>query len=321
MPRSHNRFRSWIYTLGTFVVAAYIVVMWHVASGMSEQRLCAGINITVHDTAKYKFVTWQELANELGTLPGIARKTPLSRINIDSLERALDAFDKIERVSVNVFSDGKIHIDVHPMKPEARIFASNGDSYYINRTGKHIVADARYHLDVPVVAGDFSPAYPATGILPVIDFINSDSLLNAFVSMIKVDANRDIILVPMVRGHVINIGDTLDLPDKLRRIKAMYSQVMTVRGWEFYDTISVKWRGQIVATRRDKTLQQPEMIVETTNSEDVDVQTMMSAPGVAPGQALPGIPAKGEKPIPAHKGKKPAVQAARTDSADMKKKI
>ena len=34
----------------------------------------------------------------------------------------------------------------------------------------------------------------------------------------------------------------------------MYHKVMPYKGWDEYDTISVRFRGQIVATRRDKTL-------------------------------------------------------------------
>jgi len=295
---------SWVYALLTVLVVSYLVVMGFVTSAMSSSRLCAGIMITVHDTARYKFVTPEGLALELGNLPAVARKTPLSHINIDSLERALDAFDKIESANINVLSDGKIHIDVNPMHPVVRIFDSNGNSYYLNRKGKRIKADARYHLDVPVVYGDFDRRMPATSIIPLVDFINGDSLLTSLISMIKVDSPTDIILVPVIRGHVINIGDTLNYDDKFRRLTAMYTKVFSVRGWEFYDTISVKWQGQIVASRRNKSLDKPEIIVETRNEEAVDVTTMMSGTDIAPGQALAGRPVHNEKLIPARRAEK-----------------
>lgn len=296
--------RSWVYAALTLVVIAYLVTMWVVVAGKSASRPCTGILITVHDTARYRFVNPEELARELGTLPDEIAVRPLSEINIDSLERYLAAFDKIESVNVNLLSDGHILIDVYPMKPVARIFSTDGSrSYYINRSGKRIVADARYHLDVPVVAGDFTPSrFPATSILPLVDYIRADSMLSALVTMIKVDSPTDIILVPAIRGHVINIGDTLGYPDKFRRLKTMYAKVMGVKGWEYYDTLSVKWNGQIVATRRDKSLPAPLMVVETENAEEVDIETMAPTPGIAPGQALPGTgPSRNDKPVPGRK--------------------
>lgn len=296
--------RSWVYASLTLLVVAYLIMMGAIACTKSALRPCTGILITVHDTARYRFVNPEELARELGTLPDEIAVRPLADINIDSLERYLSSFDKIESVNVNRLSDGHILIDVYPMKPVARIFSTDGSrSYYINRSGKRIVADARYHLDVPVVVGDFTPSrFPATSILPLVDHIGTDSLLSALVTMIKVDSPTDIILVPAMRGHVINLGDTLNYADKFRRLKTMYARVMNVRGWEYYDTLSVKWPGQVVATRRDKTLPQPLMVVETENAEEVDIETMAPTEGIAPGHALPGNdPARNDKPVPGRK--------------------
>lgn len=289
---------SWVYAFLTLTVVVYLIMMGIISGNLSAARLCTGVTITVHDTARYKFVTPEELAIELGQLPKLATRTPLHSINVDSLENALARFDKIENVKVNILSDGRLRIDVVPMHPVARIFDSNNDSYYINRSGKRIKADARYYMDVPVVMGNFGARMPATSIIPLIDRIEGDSLMKSFVSMIKVDSPTDIILVPSIRGHVVNLGDTLDYDDKFHRLRAMYSKVMKVRGWECYDTISVKWSGQVVASRRDKSLPQSEMIVETANEEAVDVATMMGSANVAPGQVDPNLPAHNEKPIP-----------------------
>ncbi len=62
----------------------------------------------------------------------------------------------------------------------------------------------------------------------------------------------DILLIPRVAGHVINFGDASGLERKRRALMAIYRNVMPYKGWEEYDTISVKFRGQVVATRRDK---------------------------------------------------------------------
>lgn len=307
--------KSWVYTALTLVVVCYLVVIYAVGNMRNASRMCTGVTVTVHDTAQYRFVTPQELARELGRFPLIATRMPVDRINIDSLEQVLEKFDKIERVSVNIMTDGRVLIDVHPMKPVARIFPADGsDSYYINRTGKRITADARYHMDVPVVTGVFGKNMPVCSIIPLLDALAGDSLMCRLVSMIKVDSPTDIILVPPMRGHVINLGDTLNYADKFRRLTAMYTRVMKVRGWDMYDTISVKWPGQVVATRRDKMLAAPEMVVETVNAEEVNAETMTAGPDVAPGQALPGIPAKNDKLVPARKGKVAPGPVAERDS-------
>lgn len=286
--RSHNV----IMALLSAVLVAYFIGSWFYTSSAAEKRMCEGVLITVHDTSEIHFVTPQELAAELGDLPQSARYTRLSDIDVDSLERMLNVFDKIERVNVNVLTSGKLLIDVWPMRPVARIFDSAGQSYYINRAGKRIAADHRYFLDVPIIYGDFSASFPATSLISLLDYINADPDWHDAVAMIEARSPNDIIIVPTIRGHVINLGDTLDLADKFNRVKLMYAKVMGVKGWDFYKEISVKWRGQVVGVKRDDKGYGPEYILSEANEEEADISS-------AELDNSDHMAATAEKPIPA----------------------
>ena len=100
--------------------------------------------------------------------------------------------------------DGRIHVEVDPLEPVARIF-DRDSSYYINRAGKRISATARYHSDVPIVSGAFTKEFPPTEVLPLVSFINNDSTWSTLITHIKAYDRRNVILVPMIHGHVINI--------------------------------------------------------------------------------------------------------------------
>lgn len=286
-----SRLRSWLYVGLTLVVVAYLVAAWMISSSASSDRLCEGVLITVHDTADIHFVTPHELSAELGDLPLTARSTRLADIDVDSLERMLDLFDKIEKVNVDILTNGKLLIDVWPMRPVARIFDSAGLSYYINRAGKRIAAEPGYFLDVPVIRGDFSAEFPATSLLPLLDYLATDPDWAEAISMIDARSPSDIILVPVIRGHVINIGDTTDFADKFRRLRLMYAKVMSAKGWDFYKELSVKWRGQVVGIRRNAKLPEPEYVIDEQNEEEANISTVELDEG-AP------VKVSTEKPIP-----------------------
>ncbi len=263
--------RSWIYAIASVLLGGYLIAATILSSRAADDRLCTDVIISVHDTSTLKFINPFELSRELGDLPRTALKTRLRDINIDSIERALSQFDKIERVNINILSGGQLHIDVYQMQPVARIFDNIGPSYYINRTGKRIIANARYHIDVPVVYGKFNDKFPATSILSLIDFIAADSTWTDFVTMIKVESPNDIILIPAVCNHVINIGDTSNYNEKFSKLRPFYNQVMKEKGWEYYDTIYVKWRGQIVAHRRNFVAVDKTPPPDEINQEEVDL--------------------------------------------------
>lgn len=284
------RNRSRLFGLLSFVMAGYLALSWIITSTAADNRLCEGVLITVHDTTDNHFVTPRELAAELGDIPQTIRSRRISAINLDSIERMLNLFDKIEHVDVNMLSSGKLLVDVWPMRPVARIFDNGGQSYYINRAGKRIAAQPGYFMDVPVIRGEFSPDYPATSLLPLLDYLKANPQWDEVVTMIDVRSPNDILLVPPVSGHVINIGDTTNLPDKFSRLRLMYSKVMAAKGWDFYKEISVKWRGQIVGVKARTPQERAEYIIDERNEEEA---------GTDAADTDAGNPVKADKPIPA----------------------
>lgn len=263
------------------VLLAYIVVAVSWSRNIADDRLCNGIRIEVSDPDNSRFVTSKEVAKEIKSFTKTNGRVRLAEINTDSIELLLNSIDKIESATCRVLTDGYILIDVKPMCPVARVF-DKGVSYYLNKDGKRISADARYHVDCPVISGNFSESFTPHHILPVVYKIEADSTLTSLVTHIKADGPTNIILVPMIHGHVINIGDTDNLNDKFYRLSRAYKDILPVKGWNFYDTISVKWNGQIVATRRAKKLNQVISAVDFEAEQELpDIGTMMVGDTVA----------------------------------------
>lgn len=267
-------FKKFLTPLAVMAMAAYLVVALSFTSRNAATQPCAGLHIVVRDSAAHPFVTADELARELGTLPSRLTTMRLADIDIDSIESVFEHIDKIEDVRVQTLTDGRILVDVDPMEPVARVFPASGHSFYINRAGKKIAASPRYHIDVPVIQGKFDDTLlRAADILPLVDYLDEHPSWSALVSAIKADSPSDIIIVPVIRGHVVNLGRIDDLDSKFARLKRFYEDVMPVKGWNTYDTISLKWGGQAVATRRVKTLPPPPAVDEV--EEEVDTNTMI----------------------------------------------
>lgn len=262
--------------LAVIAMAAYLVVALSFTARNAADQPCAGLHIVVRDSTEHPFVTAAELMHELGTLPDKLPSMKLADVNTDSIEDIFEEIDKIESVRVVTLTDGHILVDVDPMEPVARVFPTGGRSYYINRAGKRIVASPRYHIDVPVILGRFNESdttFRAKNLIPLLDYLDRNPGWGSLVSAIKADSPSDIILVPVIRGHVVNIGRLDNLDSKFARLKRFYEEVMPAKGWDMYDTISLKWGGQAVASRRIKRLPAPPAIEEI--EEEVDTNTMI----------------------------------------------
>lgn len=266
------------------LLAGYAVFALVWANSAAARATCDAIDVQVIESpASRNFVTTDEVRRLLKEWGLDRTGVPMQSVDTRRMEENLEANSNIEHALAERLANGHVRLTVEPMQPVARIFDSRGRSYYINRQGKKLTANARYRLDVPVITGDFPSGRSAVALLPLVERIARDSAWNAIVSHVAVEKRTgDVLLVPMIRGHVINIGDPDNLDDKLDRVMLMYHKVMPVKGWNYYDTISVKWAGQVVATRRQKSIPEPlirfdqagdEIEIEDVNSMLVSVET------------------------------------------------
>jgi cell division protein FtsQ len=267
------------------VLLAYIIVaVSFTCAGERADTFC-GLQICIDDTTGNGFITSSDIDLELGDLSKTIKTTKHNKLNTLALENKLRHLDKIEDAHCVILNNGILQIDVVPMQPVARVF-DGFNSYYINNRGKRIKADARYQVDVPIVSGHFASGEDVAELLPMFDFIRRNPEYDALVTEVTKNSRGDIIVVPSVVGHVINIGDTTMIADKFSRLRKFYHEVMKVKGWNYYDTLSVKWRGRIVATRRTKKVIDDRPLTELDGIVDevLDNGTMLTTTDPAPQQ-------------------------------------
>ncbi|MBP3536609.1 MAG: hypothetical protein J6J93_03630 [Muribaculaceae bacterium] len=246
--------KSIIMCILTVLLVGWLCYAIPLTWGMASQaRMKKGVDIRLSDPTS-KFVDARDVIVELGIDTDRLGSVLRDSFDIDALEKRLKASDKLQDANITMLSDGSLVVDVDPMVPVARVFDTTRPSYYINASGKRISAELRYHIDVPVLVGTFGSEYPAQRLLPLLSYIASDSTANAMIATVTQEPDGNIILVPNIVGHVINFGDTSRVADKFARLRTFYRHVAPTKGWATYDTIAVKWRDRIVATRRHKEL-------------------------------------------------------------------
>lgn len=236
----------------TGIILAYIVIMVPLTNRAERNDTFSHITIDVQDPNNHGFLTAAQVNEYLGHITDSINTLRRCNLNTLELQNKLRAMDRIENASCLVLNNGTLLIEVKPFRPVARIFDPAGTAY-VNAAGKRVAALPQHHVDVPVItSATVADSAMVTSFLPLLRTLATDTKANALVSALAMDANGDIIIIPNVLGHVINFGDTTAISDKFARLHAFYRDVMPVRGWNAYDTLSVKWAGRVVATKRNK---------------------------------------------------------------------
>lgn len=254
------------------IMIAYLIV----ATVLTRQAVNAAevktISIVINDSLGTNFINAQDIKNAVPVIS--AKNVKRASLNTLAIEQTLRQLASVENVKCIFLNDQSLRITVTPMIPVARVFPDTGVSYYINREGKKIPADIAHHVNVPVVTGNITNPAQVVDMLPMLEKISKSPRLDALVTSVSRSKQGDIIIIPAVAGHVINVGDTTDMDNKFQRLSTFYDKVMKIKGWNYYDTISVKWRGRVIATRRSHPIQAQPEVLEL--EEQVDDATMLT---------------------------------------------
>ena len=254
-------------------------ILW--ARAKARTQVCHAIVVDVLNTTTTPFVTPEAIKEELDHYGIAVVGKAFGDINVDTIETLLRHSPYVEDTECFLGYDGSLHIRVRQLVPVMRIFDGN-TSYYVNRDGKTMRATPTYHADVPIVNGHFTPQFPATRLLPLVEYVEKDSVLKSLVTMYNVVDSNNVFIVPAIAGHVVNLGPPTGYENKFKKLQLFYHKVMPARGWETYDTISVKWNHRVVATLRHKKVKHVEIYDPKDDEQDPDHATMTINDATAP---------------------------------------
>ncbi|MDE7380745.1 MAG: hypothetical protein K2N03_01280 [Muribaculaceae bacterium] len=249
------------------LLLAYAIGMSVWANHQAAKHICTGIDVNIRGISHVDSITRQGVMEELKKYKHRIVGAPFNTVNTLDIENYLKGFSNFEDVECLMTSQGRLMVDVVPMIPEVRIFDGN-KSYYVNKDGKKIATNAEFFTDVPVISGHFGKHLRPVDILPVTRFVIRDSLLRQLVGMVSVIDKDNILLIPRFDGQVINFGDTSRLEEKRLALLTAYRNILPYKGWNTYDTISVKFKGMIVASRRDKGPLHPVIIPDESSDPE-----------------------------------------------------
>ena len=234
------------------VLLGYVALAFAFVHDDNAKRVCPGIDLRIEGNTLPDSVLRQGVNSQLARYGQKLKGRRLDSIDLKGLEDYLSRFSNFESVECSINPDSRLRITITPIKAEVRVFSDNGRSFYINRYGKRIDADAEFYIDVPVLIAPekYESSIPAA--LSLIRYAGADPELSPLIAAYKIDGPNDLLIIPRLQGHVINFGDSTRMDEKKAAILTAYRSVLPSKGWNVYDTISVKFRSQIVATRRNK---------------------------------------------------------------------
>lgn len=227
------------------------------------------------------FVDRQEVNSILHVGSNTLVGKKLEDINIQQLEKTLQANPFIEFAKVFADMDGVINVEIRQRQPILRVMNRFAQDFYVDQYGLKIPLSVNFTAPVLVATGNIDEIFinrvdtlhtaMAKALFKTADYIRRDSLWDAQIEQIFINADHEIELIPRVGNQRILLGNTDSLDKKFKNLLIFYQKAIPKVGWGAYKVINIKYANQVVGIKSDSLLKtellKPKQTVKTDTNQ------------------------------------------------------
>lgn len=243
-------FKTFIKVAILLGVLAYFIFALTTINRPDEEQVCKGLDIVVDDQQQTGFIGENEIRELLVKKKLFPEGKALKDVDLAQLESVLVASPYIEQALCFTTAEGNVTLQVTPRVPIMHVLSAAGEDFYIDDHGG-TMPRGHHVIDLIVMTGNVKASTAGPLYSPLAKTITSDPYWCDKIEEIHVDANGEISLTPRVGEHIILLGDTSNISDKLNRMRIFQTEGLDKAGWNRYKTISLKYDNQVIATKKD----------------------------------------------------------------------
>jgi cell division protein FtsQ len=239
-----------LYSTLALLLTGYLVfAVTFVNPKAGEDKKCTGMQIEVVEANENSYLNKSQIESFLKT----AKQNPvgknLSGVSTEAIEKALQTNKLIKETEVYKTIDGTVKVKVYQRTPILRIISNQGN-YYVDNEGEIMPVPVNFSAYVPVATGYISETYAKKQLYDFACFLKKNKYWNTQIEQIHVNANLDVEITPREGNQEIILGKIDDYKENLNKLQLFYEKGMDKVGWNKYSIINLKYKNQVVCTKR-----------------------------------------------------------------------
>ena len=235
------------------VLLLAIVVAANVARSRSQVQ---GVKVSVRYGGVPHLVDEQAVADTIVSLLPDLRQQQVRHVDRAEVAKAASHVLALKDITASVSVSGKVLVKARQRRPIARLFYGQRELYF-DSEGVLFPTSAEGDCEVLVATGDFvdplrtdSLNVQLLQLVSVARFLDSHSEYAPLIDQIHIERDGDIMMVPKLGDHLIELGPADNLDVKFSHLLTFYRKGMPRAGWQTYSKVSLKYDGQVVCTKK-----------------------------------------------------------------------
>lgn len=242
-----------------FAVVSLVLIVFSAiliaANRKQSDKPIAGTRVTLkHQDREENFLKTKDVEDLISQQGINVDNQTIASINVDEIERIVQSNPWIKEAQVFVDNKGTLNIEVAQRLPVARIFAQDGTSFYIDTAGFEMPLSQNYAYSVPVFtnyvkqANDSINEHNKRSMVYLSSIIKEDSFWNAQITQVDMEGLNNFNFYTTLGRQKVRFGDTSAAIEKLDNLMSFYKDVSNKIGWDRYNVLDVRFKGQVLAT-------------------------------------------------------------------------
>lgn len=235
--------------IAAIVAGAYLLFAIFFLTKREEGELCKGVEISISDGG-YGALSPDNVKKILSDKGINLKGLPIDEISCTNIEKLIGQLPVVEECQSYKTHKGYIGINIECKIPIMQAYDAAGREFFIDKSGAVIdgIHNAMY---LPVASGFVTRAMADKELLKVAMFLEENRFWNEQIEQIYFNEKKEIILVPRIGNHVVEVGKIDNLEKKLDKLQKFYEKGLNSIGWNKYKKINVEFDKQVICTKRD----------------------------------------------------------------------
>ncbi|MBI1184209.1 hypothetical protein GC194_08050 [bacterium] len=218
------------------------------------------LKVEIDETPQGQFISEIDVVDRLNDFyaPGLNGQH-VRDLQLTQLDSLIESSPFVRQANSFANLQGQLYISVAQEVPVLRIINSKKSGYYLNEQGKKMPLSVHRAARVPVATGQITEElFPTDSfttqtlkdLYSIAQYLDKHPFFKAITGQLFVEPNGDIVLITkQEERHNIVLGNAENLEEKFDNLFQFYTKVLSVKGWDTYHTINLKFKNQIVAKK------------------------------------------------------------------------
>ena len=238
------------------LLASGVTVLLVAAIDIKNHKTCRQVQISIRGAKRLLFLNNRDIVQLISQNgAGYPVGQSISDCNLQQLQLVLEKNVWVKEAKLFFDNNFVLHVLILEREPVARVFDTDGGSFYIDSTGFRIpLSNKKMVVQLPVFTGFPAPGNSDSLLLRQISLLSTYMLHAPFwkaqIAQVDITPRKTFEMVPTFGSHLIEFGDAENYAAKFDRLALFYRKVLKNYGFDRYSRISVQYGEQIIGTKR-----------------------------------------------------------------------